>query len=128
MPFDPRFIIALAILVAVSGAVLRSLLNTWLGRGEGGRSAGDRLSKMEERIARIEDATSGLVAEFAAVRERERFMTQLVESRARKDARALAESASAAAGVVPAAGNEPSPFVVQTVSAARRTTHPGNTG
>jgi len=126
MPFDPRFILALAILVAVSGIVVRGLLNTWLGRGEGGRSAGGRLAKMEERITRIEDATSGLVAEFAAVRERERFMTQLVESRARKEARALAESSSAS--TVPATGSEPSPFVVQTVSAARRVPHPGSTG
>lgn len=84
--------------------------------------------KMEERISRIEDATSTLVAEFAAVRERERFMTQLVESRARKDARAVAEAASPAVNVPAVAGSEPSPFVVQTVSAVRRTTHPGNTG
>jgi len=126
MPFDPRFIVALAILVIVSGIVMRGLLNTWLGRGEGGRSVGGRLAKMEERIARIEDATSGLVAEFAAVREREHFMTQLVESRARKDARAMAES-SAATAVLPT-GSESSPFVVQTVSAARRVPRPGTTG
>ena len=81
---------------------------------------------MEERISRIEDATSTMVAEFAAVRERERFMTQLVESRVRKDARAIAEQALP--GAPPATGSEPSPFVVQTVSAVRRTTHPGNTG
>src|SRR5687768_3174780 len=92
MPFDPRFILALAILVAVSGMVVRGLLNTWLGRREESGSAGGKLARLEERIARIEDATSGLIAEFAAVRERERFMTQLVESRARKEARALAES------------------------------------
>lgn len=126
MPFEPPFILALAILVAVSGIVMRGLLNTWLGRGQGGASAAARLANMEERIARIEDATSGLVAEFAAVRERERFMTQLVESRARKDARTTAESSSAAA--VTSTGDEPSPFVVQTVSAARRVPRPGTLG
>ena len=115
MPFDPRFILALAILVAVTGIVARGLLNTFLSRGSG--AAGTRLAKMEERINRIEDATSGLVAEFAAVRERERFMTQLVESRARKEARAIAENSSAVAP-----GSDTSPFVVQTVSAARRPT------
>ena len=127
MPFDPRFILALAILVAVSGMVVRGLLNTWLGRREESGSAGGRLARLEERITRIEDATSGLVAEFAAVRERERFMTQIVESRARKEARALAESVPAATPVVPVTGSEPSPFVVQTVSAVRRSTQPGNT-
>jgi hypothetical protein len=128
MPFDPRVILALAILVAVSGMVVRGLLNIWLGRREESGSAGGRLARLEERITRIEDATSGLVAEFAAVRERERFMTQIVESRARKEARALAESVPAAPAVVPVIGSEPSPFVVQTVSAVRRSAQPGNTG
>lgn len=128
MRLNPPLVLALAVLVIATGSVLKALLNTWLGRGEGGRSGGERLAKMEERISRIEDATSGLVAEFAAVRERERFMTQLVESRARKDARAIAETASAAVGVPPVTGNEPSPFVVQTVSAVRRTAQPGNAG
>lgn len=124
MPFDPRFIIALAILVAVTGIVMRGLLGTWFSRGQGGGSATGRLAKMEERISRIEEATSGLVGEFAAVRERERFMTQLVESRGRKDARAAAETPSIS---LPTA-SETSPYVVQTVSAARRTAKPGHTG
>ena len=124
MLFDPRFVFAFTILVAVTGFVIRSVMRTWFNRGQGGGSATGRLAKMEERIARIEDATSGLVAEFAAVRERERFMTQLVESRARKDARAMAESSSSA---VSGAADETSPFVVQTVSAIRRTAKPGGT-
>ena len=128
MRLNPPLVLALAVFVIAAGSVLKALLNTWLGRSEGTRSGGDRLTKMEERISRIEDATSTLVAEFTAVRERERFMTQLVESRARKDARAIAEAALPAVVVPPVMGNEPSPFVVQTVSAVRRTTHPGNTG
>lgn len=126
MRLNPPLVLALAVLVIATGSVLKALLNAWLGRGEATRSGGDRLAKMEERISRIEDATSTLVAEFAAVRERERFMTQLVESRARKDARAIAETASSA--IPPATGNEPSPFVVQTVSAVRRKANPGHTG
>ena len=125
MRIGPPFILALVILIVVTGTVIKSVLNTWLGRGGSGTVA-ERLAKMEERIARIEDATSGLVAEFAAVRERERFMTQLVESRARKDARAAAEIASPTAAR--ATGDEESPFVVQTVSAARRVPRPGATG
>ena len=128
MRLNPPLVLALAVFVIAAGSVLKALLNTWLGRGEAKRSGGERLAKMEERISRIEDATSTLVAEFAAVRERERFMTQLVESRARKDARAIAESVAAGVAVPPVTGNEPSPFVVQTVSAVRRTTHPGHTG
>jgi hypothetical protein len=122
MPLDPRFILALAILVAVSGLVVRNLLRTLLGRGDDRQSASGRLAKLEERVARIEDATSGIVAEFAAVRERERFMTQLVESRARKEARAIDNAAAAIKPPAPAGAAEPSPLVVQTVSAVRRHT------
>ncbi len=128
MRLNPPLVLALAVFVIAMGSVLKALLNAWLSRGEASRSAGERLARMEERITRIEDATSGLVAEFAAVRERERFMTQLVESRARKDARAIAENASVAPVIAPSTGSEPSPFVVQTVSAVRRTTQPGHTG
>ncbi len=115
MIFDPGSLYALTALVAVTGIVTRVLIGTWHRRGEGGPSAAGRLRTMEDRIARIEEATSSLVAEFAAVRERERFMTQLVETRARKDARAAAEASSHLSPV-----KESSPFVVQTVSAARR--------
>jgi len=129
MRLNPPLVLALAVLVIATGSVLKAILNTWLSRGEATRSGGERLARMEERISRIEDATSTLVAEFAAVRERERFMTQLVESRARKDARAaIAEAASPAIVVPPVTGNEPSPFEVQTVSAVRRSAAHGHTG
>ena len=125
MLFFPKVLIAMAILVAVTGMVTRALMSIWFSRGEGRGPAKGRLAKMEERIARIEDATSGLVAEFAAVRERERFMTQLVESRARKDARAAAEIQSSTVGG--GASDDTSPFVVQTVAAVRRSAKPGGT-
>jgi len=127
MIFGSGFVLALAILVMVTGIVIKNVLGVLLNKGEGGRAATGRLAKMEERISSMEEATSGLIAEFAAVRERERFMTQLVETRARKDA----HSASEAAAVVPAVeiarvAGTTSPFVVQTVSAARRVVKPGS--
>jgi hypothetical protein len=122
MFFDPGTLFMLSVFVAVTGivtvTVTRVVIGTWFRRGEGGVSATGRLAKMEERILRIEEATSGLVAEFAAVRERERFMTQLVESRARTDAAAANDRPSTSSQ--PARGHEPSPFEVQTVSAVRR--------
>jgi hypothetical protein len=127
MIFGSGFILALTILVVVTGYVAKSVLGFWFHRGEGGPSATGRLAKMEERITRMEEATSGLVAEFAAVRERERFMTQLVETRARKDARSAAESvAIVPAAVTPSSAENTSPLVVQTVSAARRVVKPGS--
>lgn len=110
-------IFALVVLIAVVTIASRVIIGTWSRRDDGGSSASSRLAKMEERIQKIEEATSGLIAEFAAVRERERFMTQLVESRAKKDAQAGAESPSKFAAP---ATDTTSPYVVQTVSAARR--------
>jgi hypothetical protein len=119
---DAGSLFALAILIAVTGIVVRGTIRSWSRGHQGGASATGRLAKMEERIQKIEEATSGLVAEFAAVRERERFMTQLVESRARRDAGAIVE-ASRSTTTTPSSNQSPpspSPFVVQTVSAARR--------
>ena len=119
MLLEPSSVFAVVLLLAAFSVATRVVIGTWARRNEGGPSAASRLAKMEERIQKIEEATSGLVAEFAAVRERERFMTQLVESRARRDARGVIESPPAAA---PAATEDTtSPFVVQTVSAVRRT-------
>jgi hypothetical protein len=127
MIFGSGFVLALTILVVVTGYVTKSVLGFWFHRGQGGSSATSWLAKMEERITRMEEATSGLVAEFAAVRERERFMTQLVETRARKDARSAAESvAIVPAAVTPSSAENTSPLVVQTVSAARRVVKPGS--
>jgi hypothetical protein len=119
MLIEPSGVFAVILLLAAFSIATRIVVGAWARRHEGGPSATSRLAKMEERIQRIEEATSGLVAEFAAVRERERFMTQLVESRARKDARAAAEAPPTA---TPASTPDTtSPFVVQTVSAVRRT-------
>jgi len=119
MDIDTGAVFALILLVAALSIGIRVVLGSWARRNEAGPSGSGRIAKMEERIQKLEEATSGMVAEFAAVRERERFMTQLVESRARKDARAASEAPPAAASV--STGENTSPFVVQTVSAARRT-------
>lgn len=114
MVFDPSPVLAIVILLAAVSIASRVIMGSWARRNSGGPSASSRLAKMEERIQRIEEATSGLVAEFAAVRERERFMTQLVETRARKEAAVPSNSVSKSAE------DTTSPFVVQTVSAVRR--------
>lgn len=117
MLIEPSNVFALILLIAAISIGSRVVMGSWARRNTGGPSASTRLAKMEERIQRIEEATSGLVGEFAAVRERERFMTQIVESRARKDASAAAASISP---VSKPDEDTTSPFVVQTVSAARR--------
>jgi hypothetical protein len=119
MLIEPGGVFAVILLIAAFSIASRVVLGSWARRNDGGSSVSTRLAKMEDRIQRMEEATSSLVAEFAAVRERERFMTQLVESRARKDARAAIEAPPAGTSAAPE--DTTSPFVVQTVSAVRRT-------
>lgn len=119
MLIEPSNVFAIILLIAAISIGSRVIMGSWARRNTGGPSTSNRLAKMEERIQRIEEATSGIISEFAAVRERERFMTQIVESRSRKDAAAAAVASTSP--VSKPAEDTTSPFVVQTVSAARRT-------
>lgn len=79
MFLDPRAIALLIILVAVSGWVARGLMASWfkLRREDSSTSS---LSNIEERLKKIEEATSGLIMDVTAIREKERFMARLQAS------------------------------------------------
>jgi hypothetical protein len=79
MFFDPRAVLLLIVLVAVSGWVARGLMASWfkLRREE---SSGSNLTDLDERLKRIEAATSGLITEVASIREKDRFMARLQAS------------------------------------------------
>jgi hypothetical protein len=115
MLFSPDTVFSLVLLIIASSIAARVVIGGFR-KKEFGRSVGARLTSMEERVQRMEEATSTLVAEFAAVRERERFMTQLVESRIRSDHRTTGESHKSE----PKSLDTTSPFVVQTVHAVKR--------
>jgi hypothetical protein len=113
MRIEPGSVEALLVLIIATGVMVRFVMGG-LGRRTSQRSA-EKLAQLEERVQKIEEATSTIVAEFSAVRERERFLRQIVETKSRKSAETPAVTA------VPAPVDPTSPFVVQTVSAARRT-------
>lgn len=75
--FDPRAIFMLAVLVGVSGWVLRGLMVTWhrLNRDSSGSS--DKLAEMDERLRKIESATTSLLVDVTSIREKQRFMAKL---------------------------------------------------
>lgn len=79
MFFDPRSLFLLIILVGVTGWVTRGLMVSWykLRREEKSSTAS---SDLEERLRKIEAATSGLIMDVAAIREKERFMARLQAS------------------------------------------------
>jgi len=112
MQIDLGPVPGLVILIVTVGMMVRFVAGSRSGRGER-----KRLEELEIRVQKIEEATSGIVAEFASMRERERFMRQLVETKAKKEGRS-GEVSAVPVAVAPI--DTSSPFVVQTVSAARR--------
>lgn len=66
----------LAVLVGVTGWVVKGLMVSWFKlRREGSTPAS--LADIDERLKKIEAATSGLIMDVAAIREKERFMARL---------------------------------------------------
>jgi hypothetical protein len=113
MQIDLGPVPGMVILIITVGMMIRFVAGGRSSRGETAK----RIAQLEERVQKIEEATSGIVAEFAAARERERFMRQLIENKARSAAHPGEITAVPAAN---APVDTSSPFVVQTVSAARR--------
>lgn len=86
MFFDPRALFMLAVLIGVSGWVIRGLMITRhrLSRGETGPK--DKLDDMEERLRKLESATSSILIDITSMREKERFMAKLGVGVAPQDA------------------------------------------
>src|SRR5215216_3648372 len=80
MFFDPRALFVMALLVGVTGWVVRGLMMSFykLRRDEKAPSGSPDI---EERLRKIEAAMSGVIMDVAAMREKERFMTRLQASR-----------------------------------------------
>ena len=78
MFMDPRAVLMLIILVGVTGWVARGLMASWYKLRHEEKSAPK--PDIEERLRKIEEATSSLIAEVTAIREKERFMARLQAS------------------------------------------------
>lgn len=75
MFLDPRSLFMLAVLVGVTGWVVKGLMMSFYKiRREGQPSVSPDI---EERLRKIEAATSGLIMEVTTIREKERFMAKL---------------------------------------------------
>ena len=80
MFFFPRGMIFLAILIGVTGWVARGLMVTWFSLRRGKTPGTEVMQDMEERLRKVEAATSGLITDMSVMREKERFMTRLKAS------------------------------------------------
>ena len=87
MFFDPRAIFFLIVLVAVTGWVARGLMASWYKLRREDKPAGNT-PDIEERLRKIEAATSGLIMDVAAMREKDRFMARLQASSSSREMQA----------------------------------------
>jgi hypothetical protein len=112
MYFDPRALFMSAVLVAVTGWVLRGLMTSWFKlRREG--AAAPQLEEMEDRLRKIESTTTSLLIEVQTMREKERFMAKL---------QASATTRQIAAKTEPAAADSDSPLHTQSIPVIPRAT------
>lgn len=75
MFLDPRSLFMLAVLVGVTGWVVKGLMMSFYKIRHEGRPTVS--TDIEERLRKIEAATSGLIMEVTTIREKERFMAKL---------------------------------------------------
>ena len=67
----------LVVLVAVTGYVAKGLMVTWYRLSRGEKSSAASTSDTEERLRKLEAATSSLLVDVHGMREKERFMARL---------------------------------------------------
>jgi hypothetical protein len=88
MFFDPRALFMLAVLVAVTGFVVKNVIFSVyrLKQGEQQRGGNEKMAEMDERLRNIEAATSSLLVDISSIKEKQRFMARLQSGAAPKEA------------------------------------------
>lgn len=79
MFFDPRALFMMAVLVAVTGFVVKNVIFSIyrLKQGEQQRGGSEKMAEMDERLRNIEAATSSLLVDISSIKEKQRFMARL---------------------------------------------------
>ena len=113
MYLDPRAIFMLVVLVGVTGWVAKGLMVSFFRLARDNKSSSN-FAELDERLKKIEAATSGLIMDVAAIHEKERFMARLQASAAVKEAQIKSD--------IPKEG-ELSPLVTQSIPVLPRA-HP----
>lgn len=70
-------LLILVVLAGVIGWFLKSLMVTREGLSKGGGPDSSRFAEMEERMRKVETATSSLLVDVSGMREKQRFMARL---------------------------------------------------
>jgi hypothetical protein len=79
MFLDPRALFMLVVLVGVTGFVVKNVILSVYRLNSNSQSRGesDRMAEMEERLRKIEAATSSLLVDISSIKEKQRFMAKL---------------------------------------------------
>lgn len=110
MYLDPRAVFMLAVLVGVTGWVIKGLMvSLFKLRRESASSSS--LGDIDERLKKIETAMSGVIMDVAAIREKERFMARLQASSSGRETPAKNEAAK---------DSELTPFMTQNIPVTSR--------
>lgn len=80
MGFEPQSLFMMTILVAVTGYVTKGVIIAWRRLDRDSKPPADRMGEMEERLRKIEVATSSLLVDMTGMREKQRFMARLGEA------------------------------------------------
>jgi hypothetical protein len=91
MFFDPPAIFLLIVLVGVTGWVTRGLMVTWYNLRGGRKASHEGARDVEERLRKLEAATSSLITDVTGMREKERFMARLQASAASHEVQTKSE-------------------------------------
>lgn len=81
----------LVVLVGVTGYVIKNVIFAVYRLNQGNESRGnnDRMAEMEERLRKIEAATSSLLVDVSSIKEKQRFMARLQSGAAPKETPAM---------------------------------------
>lgn len=94
MFLDPGGLFMLVVLVAVTGFVGKNLMIAFYRLNRGEQSARkDGMAEMEERLRKIEAATSSLLVEMSGMKEKQRFMARLQSGSAQREVQGSERSA-----------------------------------
>jgi hypothetical protein len=78
-------ILMLAVLVGVTGYVVKNVLSS-LYRIRNGEGSTGKVAELEERVRKLETATTSLLVDVTSMREKERFMAKLQAGSAPREA------------------------------------------
>ncbi|MEO7366415.1 MAG: hypothetical protein ABIZ36_00570 [Gemmatimonadaceae bacterium] len=93
MFFDPRALFMLVVLVVVTGFVGKNLMMAFYRLNKGEQSIrNDGTTEMEERLRKIEAATSSLLVDMSSMKEKQRFMARLQSGSAPREVSAAERS------------------------------------